>query len=175
MPRFVKEKNYVFDPNTVGRHDIWNATPSKACMRILDERSGNAAAQGQERKAGNGEQSDFEKSGDLGKNPKERLACYRKALKEYEGMAAAEPYRVSVRQKVLRVKGKIGNAHEEMGDALVKEAQKARGEKAGQSYERALKEYNTSKEMHLKCGDSEGSHRVYGKICSVNEQLALQS
>ncbi|MFA6907751.1 MAG: hypothetical protein WC263_02900 [Candidatus Micrarchaeia archaeon] len=142
-------------------------------MRLLDERKpSGAASQWPETKAGRDGRSSSEKIGDLQGNPKIRILYYETALDEYERAAVSSTGgqdTVAAREKVLRVKKKMGDAHKSIGDALVKMAGKAHRSKARQLSDRAKEEYAEAGEMYSQCGDLAGKQQAEGSIRSLED------
>lgn len=168
MPR--AERSKPKDLNQIyGKDDVWKGTPSRACM-LLWEQMHHEAVPAQRKEDKNDRRSDSEKIGDIRSDPKEKLMHYEKALAECENAAktlATESGRMFAVESALRVKGKIGNAHEGVVDALVKRAQKASRKEARRLYDRALEVCDEAMEMHSKCRDLEGVQRVEGRINTI--------
>jgi len=175
MPRFEKSGRYVFSHSTAGKDGIWTGTPSRACMRLdLNKQSGEPAPKQGERACAKDNRGDTEKIGDIVANPKDKLMHYEKALVEYEQAAvslAKESDIVHARERVLRIKGKIGKAKEAVSDMLVKRAEKSSKKEAMRLLERALEVLGEAKDMHYKCGDLHSCKRVDVKMEGVEGKL----
>jgi len=175
MPRVERSryKNYNSTPELFGKCDIWKGIPSRACMHLDGCKPKNTAAQ-EPRKAGREERSDTEKIGDIAADPKNKLMHYEKALLEYNQAAVSAAGYVNMlqaREKVLRIKEKIGETKEAVANMLVKRAERKPRKEAIRLLERALEVLGEAGEMHYKCGDLHSCERTNVRADEVKTML----